>query len=144
VVLGNTVGRDNYKFFVGLIAIHMVCGALWEITAVMYCFRRAVSWSFVVFMLYAAAMMLALCGLFFSHFNLIRFNYTTNELINKHRYMYLQNVHGYFDNPFTKTSLVANLLEVFFPDKNIYYSREEVLHGRFGGKHNDPKEAFLV
>ena len=89
-------------------------------------------------------MLFAVGNLLYSHIGMIRYNYTTNELINKHRYEYLKNHHGYFDNPFNKPSLLLNLAEVFHPDKDIYYSRDDVLNKVYGGRHNNPREAFLV
>lgn len=143
-MLGNAVGRDNYKYFFTLLLVHVFCAVSWEITAIFYNYRRSVSWPLCLFMLYALGMLFAVGNLLYAHVGMVRYNYTTNELMNKHRYEYLKNRHGYFDNPFNKPTFLQNLAEVYHPDKEVYYTRDDVLNKVYGGKHNNPREAFLV
>ena len=125
--VGNTVGRDNYKYFIGLLVMHTICGTLWEITACHLAQRVTISWSFLLFMLYSAMWMLMIVGLLNYHTTLILNNLTTNEQINVFKYPYLQNAYGVPDSPFRRKTVFENVLDALFPSKKHYYSREEVI-----------------
>mmetsp|Transcript_21475 Transcript_21475/g.31148 ORF Transcript_21475/g.31148 Transcript_21475/m.31148 type:complete len:564 (-) Transcript_21475:167-1858(-) len=125
--VANTVGRDNYKYFVGLLCAHVVCGTLWEITAYWYSCRVSVSWQFYAFMVYSAMWMLAIGGLFNYHMSLIMNALTTNEQIGFHKYAYFKNNEGLLHNPFDRGNFILNLLDAIFPSQMVYYSRQEYL-----------------
>lgn len=125
--VGNTVGRDNYKYFVSLLILHMFCGSLYEVTCYWYSCRVTVSWMFIIFMIYSALWMLALMGLLNYHLALIAASLTTNEHMGIHKYPYLKDADGLIANPFDKESFFANLMEAYFPYQMVYYSREEYL-----------------
>lgn len=124
--VGNTVGRDNYKYFIGLLIMHTICGTLWEITAVYLARRVTISWFFLFYMIYALLWMFMIFGLLSYHTQLILSNMTTNEHINHMKYPYMTNAFGGIDSPFNKRSLFENLFDGLFPSKKNYYSRQEV------------------
>lgn len=124
--VGNTVGRDNYRYFVGLLVMHTICGTLWEITALYLALRVTISWCFLFYMLYALMWMFMIFGLLSYHTQLILSNMTTNEHINHMKYSYMTNAFGGTDSPFSKPTIVENLLDGLFPSTKNYYSRQEV------------------
>ena len=124
--VGNTVGRDNYKFFISLLVMHTICGTLWAITAIYLANRITISWIFLIFMIYSAMWMLMIFGLLNYHTQLILNNMTTNEHINFMKYPYMTNAFGVVDSPFNRKKIFHNLYDGFFPSKKSYYSREEV------------------
>jgi palmitoyltransferase ZDHHC13/17 len=125
--VGNTVGRDNYRYFVGLLAVHIACAILWEITAYWYSCRVTVSWLFVAFMVYSALWAFALCGLLNYHCTLIMQNMTTNEQIGLHKYVYFKNSMGLIHNPFDRGNPWLNCWDGCFPSQSVFYSREEFI-----------------
>jgi hypothetical protein len=126
--VGNTVGRDNYKYFVGLLCMHSICGVLWEVTAFYYCNRVSTSWMFKLYALYAFGWLLMIFGLFHYHCNLIVSNLTTNEYMGIGKYSYLRDsIKSRFDNPFNLGTIYANVSDGLFPSSDVYYVRDEVL-----------------
>jgi len=124
--VGNTVGRDNYFYFVGLLVMHTVCGTLWEVTAVYLMRRVTVSWFFFFYSLYAFLWMFMIFGLLNYHTQLILSSMTTNEHINHMKYPYMINAFGAVDSPFSKPSALENIMDALFPSKKAYFSRAEV------------------
>lgn len=125
--VGNTVGRDNYKYFVTLLLTHMFCGTLFEITCYWYSCRVPISWSLIIFMIYSVMWIFALMGLLNYHISLINASLTTNEHMGIHKYSYLKDPNGLIMNPFDRNSFFGNLMEAYFPCQMVYYSREEYL-----------------
>ena len=126
--VGNTVGRDNYKYFFGLLVMHMICGSLWQITAI-YLVRRIwvnISYMFLFYIFYALVWMFMIFGLLNYHIQLIVMNMTTNEHINHMKYPYMVNAFGSVESPFMKGSVLENLYDGLFPSKKNYFSRAEV------------------
>ena len=130
--VGNTVSRDNYKYFIGLLCTHMVCGILWEVTAIYLARRVTISWCLFLYMIYAFLWMFMIGGLLQYHIGLITKNLTTNEHINMGKYSYLRNSYSQPDNPFDKGSPVANILDGLFPSSKSYFSREDVIRDKNG------------
>jgi hypothetical protein len=126
-LVGNTVGRDNYKYFIGLLTVHFIGAVLWEITAIYLTYRVRVSWMFVVFMVYSFMWLFMIMGLGSYHLQLVFNNMTTNEHINAHRYPHFKDKRGSFHNPFDRSTFMHNLLDALFPSKANLYSREEAL-----------------
>lgn len=125
--VGNAVGRDNYRYFVGLLMTHMVCGSMFTLTTYWYSCRVPVSWYWIGFVVYSIMWMLALAGLLNFHLTLIRSAMTTNEQMGLHKYGYFKDQNGNFDNPFDKNDSWANWMEAMFPSQWVYYSRDEYL-----------------
>ena len=125
--VGNTVGRDNYKYFIGLLTVHFIGGVMWTITAVYLTYRVRVSWWFVIFMVYSCMWLFMIMGLGSYHLQLVVGNMSTNEHINSHRYPHFKDNRGAFHNPFERRSFIANLIDALFPSKVNLYSREEAL-----------------
>jgi palmitoyltransferase ZDHHC13/17 len=127
--VGNTVGRDNYIYFFGLLVCHMICGALW-LTTIFYLYKReSISWSLGFFAFYSCGWMCMLAGLLQYHYTLITQNLTTNEHMGLHKYDYLKDSYGMVDNPFEQGSKWGNFIYGLFPDTTQYYHRSEVLKG---------------
>ena len=141
--VGNTVGRDNYMYFFGLLICHMVAGSMWLATVVYLMRRESVSWSLLIFALYSFGWMFMLAGLLQYHSYLIMNNLTTNEHINAHKYSYLKSEIGAFDNPFAKGGCGSNVMDGLFPSPVQFFSREEVLTSKHGRTPED-KMALLV
>lgn len=58
---------------------------------------------------------------------------------------YLMSSNGqYFDNPFLKKSVLLNIMEVFVPDKRVFYTKEEVLEAEGVEPFNSTVDAYLV
>lgn len=124
--VGNTVGRDNYKFFIGLLCTHAIVGLFWEITAVYLWRRTKISWLLFFFMIYSAGWMFMICSLLSYHVQLMLSNMSTNEHINASKYTYFRNSYNIFDNPFDKGSKLANILDSLFPSEKLVYSRSDI------------------
>eukprot|EP00597_Dinobryon_sp_UTEXLB2267_P007789 CAMPEP_0170094462 /NCGR_PEP_ID=MMETSP0019_2-20121128/27255_1 /TAXON_ID=98059 /ORGANISM="Dinobryon sp., Strain UTEXLB2267" /LENGTH=574 /DNA_ID=CAMNT_0010315767 /DNA_START=662 /DNA_END=2386 /DNA_ORIENTATION=- len=129
----NTLGRDNYKFFIGILALHPVAFSLFAVTTFYYMMRVSVSYKFIAFLLYSLGMASMVLCLFFYHAKLVSKNLTTNEDVNKDRYFYLKNEYNFLDNPFDKGSAWANFVDSIFPSEKLYYKRDEVLRDKFAG-----------
>lgn len=151
--VGNTVGRDNYKYFVSLLMCHMMCGVLFEVTAYWYSCRVVVSWYFIIFMVYSALWILALMGLLNYHLTLISSSLTTNEHVGLHKYTYLKDSNDHLSNPFDRHSFGNNLMEAIFPCQMVYYTREDyieherpdlLLARRYRPSGNDDEKALLL
>lgn len=126
--VSNTVGRDNYKYFVGLLMVHPVAYLCFLITTV-YFWRRSVYFSawYILFLLYSFVMFLMVLGLLNYHLKLVTSNLTTNEDINMSRYQYMRNEFNVLSNPFDRGSPWANLLDGLFPATTSFYCREDVV-----------------
>jgi len=124
--VGNTVSRDNYKYFVGLLASHMLCTTLWQITLIYLWRRDTISWMLFFYMFYVWLWFFALGGLLQFHCQLLSKNLTTNEQININKYTYLRNAAHQYDNPFDKGIVIDNFIDGLFPDNKSYYNRKEI------------------
>lgn len=125
--VGNTLGQDNYKWFIALIYTHMVAGTLWLITALYYVRRVKVSWTLTIFIFYSTLWMLSIFTLANYHTMLLMKNLTTNEHLNAAKYAYLRDEYDDFSNPFDSGNAWANIWDGLFPSHRAYYSREEVI-----------------
>lgn len=123
--VGNTVGRDNYKYFVGLLTMHLICGVLWIVTTIFY-LRRAFSWYLAIFACYSAFWMVIVFSLWSYHIKLIALNLSTNEHANLPKYAYLKDGMNLYDNPFDKKNFWLNFYDSMFPSEECYYSRESI------------------
>ena len=130
--VGNTVGRDNYKFFVLLVASHAVCYLLFVLTVLTLYRRAGISWFLFLYSLYATCWEAMIGGLLHFHVTLMLKNLSTNEYMGVHKYAYLRSEDGTYDNPFDCGGNAANILDGLFPATESYYSREEVLRARAG------------
>jgi hypothetical protein len=133
----NTVGRDNYKYFFGILCVHPVAYVFYLYTTVIYWYRATLSWPYILFMLYSFMMFIAVGGLGMYHMRLITRNVTTNEEINMARYTYFRNEFNSFNNPFCTGSRLGNLWDGMFPTTKLYYTREEVLKDKRHCDHVD-------
>lgn len=122
----NTVGRDNYKYFVSILAVHPLAYVLFVYTTLCYWYRAPLTWMFTFFVMYSFMMFVAIGGLGMYHLKLIMRNLTTNEEINMARYAYLHNEFNAYNNPFCKGSQLGNLIDGMFPSSKLYFTREEV------------------
>ena len=93
--IGNTVGRNNYKYFVSLLFTHAVGAVLWTILAITLTFRMKTSWFFIFYIVYSLMWFCLILGLGSYHLQLICTNITTNEHINYHRYTHMRDSRGY-------------------------------------------------
>jgi hypothetical protein len=123
--VGNTLGRDNYKYFIGLLFFHFVCGILWMITA-LYSVRRSFSWSLLLYMFYSGFWFFIVLSLFGYHIQIMTANLTTNEHININKYGYLKDMYNKVSNPFDLKNAWANVSDSIFPSTAVYYRREDV------------------
>jgi hypothetical protein len=128
-----SLGRDNYKFFIGLLIMHPIAYIGFVIATFYFFYRDHISWLYWLFLLYSMSMCLMLQGLLNYHIRLSTKNLTTNEDINIRKYPYLFDRNGDYSNPFDNGSRCGNFMEVFFADCHSYYSRDEVLIKRKGG-----------
>jgi len=128
--VGNTVGRDNYKFFIGLLFLHTICFLLWMITSVYYMRRTTVSWTLIFFFIYTILWEFMIFSLLSYHLQLISKNFSTNEHINIGKYKYLRNAFSSIDNPFDRGNFWENLKDALFPTGQVFYTREEALQAR--------------
>jgi curved DNA-binding protein CbpA len=123
----NTVSRDNYKYFLGVIGLHVVLSVVWIITALTLNHREGISWSLTAFTLYLCLWILALGGLVSYHAKLVQKNMTTNEEMNVNigKYPHFKDENNRFDNPFDLGNPLKNLIDAIFPSPIQLYSREE-------------------
>lgn len=125
--MGNTLGHDNYKYFIALLFVHIIVGTLWQITAI-YSYRRVgASMMMTVFMIYSGIWMVLILSLFNYHLYLLSINVTTNEQINKKKYTYFKDEYADYHNPFDQGSACANIADGLFPPIKSYYTRSDVL-----------------
>lgn len=128
--VGNTVGRDNYKYFVGLLSVHVLCATGWEVAAWYLWTRTTISWGLFIYMIYAILWLVMVCCLLNYHLQLLATNLTTNEQINASKYSYMRNAYNLMDNPFDRGSYLANFIDGLFPSPKVYYTREDVVADR--------------
>lgn len=128
-----SVGRDNYKFFVGLLIMHPITYAGFVVATVYFYYRAPITYTYWAFLIYSAGMCLMLQGLLKYHMSLSMRNLTTNEDMGKQKYPYLYDDSHEFHNPFDAGTPFGNILEVIFPDTKSYYSRDEVIRDRYSG-----------
>ena len=124
--VSNTIGRDNYKYFIGLLFMYEVCAFLWETTATYYILRVHSSGWIIAFGIYTIMWILLVGGLLFFHSQLLIMNLTTNEYINISKYPYFKNPAGFIDNPFSSPKTCTNVYDGLCPSTKVFYSREEV------------------
>jgi hypothetical protein len=122
----NTVGRDNYKYFVSILLVHPIAFGLFMITTICYWLREPLSWLCIMFMVYSFLFAMAICGLTWYHLRLSMTNLTTNEEINAFRYAYLKNEFNMGDNPYDRHSPSSNFWDSMFPTTKLYYNRDDV------------------
>ena len=84
--------------------------------------------------------MLLILSLLNYHTYLLSVNLTTNEHINKGKYVYFKDQYNDFDNPFNRGSPFLNILDGLFPSKKLFFSRSDVLKNN-GLKHNCTSKA---
>ena len=125
--IGNTVGRDNYKYFLCLLVTHGIGASVWAVTAVIFTLRVRTSWMFIFFIGYSIMWLFVIFGLLGYHIQLVLSNLTTNEHMNYSRYKHMRDSYGNLNNPFNRKSVMGNVLDALFPTKASYYSREEVV-----------------
>lgn len=130
--MGNAVGRDNYKFFVGLLTVHVLCAGGWEVAVGFLWSRDSISWGLLLYAFYAFGWLIMVCFLLHYHILLIVQNLTTNEHINMGKYAYMRNQYNMTDNPFDLGSAASNCLDGLFPLSRQLYSRNEALELRNG------------
>lgn len=121
------MGRDNYKFFFGVVGLYVVCELGFLATVLMEWRRGAASWLLRLFALYSLGWLLTLLALLNYHIILINQNLTTNEHVKINAYRYLKNDDDRFDNPFEKGGFVANFVDSMFPSSEQFYFRSEVV-----------------
>jgi hypothetical protein len=124
--VGNTVGRDNHRYFLGLMVCHQICFPLFMWTAIAYMRFVEFSWSLTLFLLYSVFWEAMMVGLGAYHLKLCATNMTTNESINVAKYPYMLNDLGSFDNPFCRGDIVQNLMDTLFPYDSYFYDRISV------------------
>ena len=125
--VGNTVGRDNHRFFIGLTIFHQLCFAGFLYSSIIYGYRVKMSWFTILFIMYAGFWDLMMVGLGSYHMQLISENMTTNESINLSKYTYFRDENSDFDNPFCRGNRLSNILDTMSPYKQSFFSRLEVL-----------------
>ena len=89
-ILGNTVGRDNYKFFLGLLLCHAIGGMLWLVVAFTYYMRTRSSYLFIIFVFYSMLWLIMIFCLGGYHAQLVFSALTTNEHMNMSRYTHFR------------------------------------------------------
>jgi hypothetical protein len=129
----NAVGRDNYKFFVGLLFVHPAAYLGFVIMNIYYYFRtESISYSYYIFFVYSLLMASAVFYLGSTHYIFIRNNLTTNEYSNQDKYLYLKDMNGRFHNPFNMNSTwKSTMAEAFQPDQRLFYTRVDVIRAYF-------------
>eukprot|EP01038_Epipyxis_sp_PR26KG_P007129 gene7129-9728_t len=133
----NTLGRDNYKYFYGLLVTHPICYIIFMVSTGYFIRRVGISWSFTLYLIYSTLWLFLILGLLQYHTFLITANLTTNEQINVSKYQYLKNDYNMFHNPFDKGTRLRNLLDGIFPSQKSYYHRDEVLRDRYSSRDSD-------
>ena len=117
--VGNAVARDNYKYFVGLLMIHVVCYLLFMISSYYYSGVQSLSWKFICYLVYSTMWFFMICGLLNYHLMLISQAMTTNEQIGLTKYKYFKNSDGMIENPFDKRDFWLNFSDAMFPSKQV-------------------------
>jgi palmitoyltransferase ZDHHC13/17 len=117
--VGNAVARDNYKYFVGLLFIHVVCYFLFMVSSWQYSSVEQVSWTFICYLVYSTVWFFMICGLLNYHLVLIMQAMTTNEQIGMHKYKYFKNAAGMIENPFDKKDFWLNFSDAMFPSRQV-------------------------
>ena len=126
--VGNTIGRDNHRFFLGLTVIHQFCFFLFLTTSIYFARRVYCSWSLIAWLLYSFMWDLMMMGLGSYHLQLCLTNMTTNESVGIAKYDYLLDpTTGQFDNPFCRGSTMGNLMDVLMPYKDFFFYRDDVI-----------------
>jgi hypothetical protein len=138
--VSNTVGRDNYKYFVGLLCVHPVAYLFFAISTVYYWRRVSLSGWFILFLFYSLMMFLMVLGLLNYHCRLLGSNLTTNEDINMTRYSYMKNEFNVLHNPFDKGGFWLNALDGLFPSDKVYFNREEIARDSWRSSHHQGEQ----
>lgn len=125
--VGNTVGRDNHKFFIGLCVFHQLCYFGFVYTSIYYAYRVQLSWFLLLFLIYGAMWDMMMMGLGSYHMQLIMTNMTTNESMGTSKYAYFKDEQGEFDNPFCRGHPWMNIYDTLFPYKKQFFFRQEVV-----------------
>ena len=125
--VGNTVGRDNHRFFLGLCIFHQLCYFGFVYTSFYYGYRVQLSWFLLAFLIYGGFWDMMMMGLGSYHVQLISTNMTTNESMGVSKYSYFRNEKGEFDNPFCRGHPWSNIYDTLFPYKKQFFSRAEVV-----------------
>lgn len=120
--VGNAVARDNYKYFVGLLHIHVICYVLFMISSYYYMQVESVSWWFIFYLFYSTMWLFMICGLLNYHLVLIAQAMTTNEQMGLHKYQYFKNAAGMIENPFDKKDFWLNFSDAIFPTRQVSLS----------------------
>lgn len=126
----NTIGRDNYKFFVGILLWHLITYVGFLITTICLWSRTAFSGWFITFLIYSFLMFLMVFALANYHVSILLRNVTTNEDINKSKYSYLKDEFSMFSNPFDRGGPWPNAVDGCFPNGKQYYTRDQVMEDR--------------
>ena len=120
----NTVSRDNYKYFMGVVCLHAILSLSWFVTAMFYCQRADASFKLYIYIVYLAFWCLAIGSLVQYHISIIVKNMTTNEHINMGKYKHFMDESNRFDNPFDLGNPRSNLLDGLFPSAVQLYTRQ--------------------
>lgn len=114
----NCIGRNNYGYF--FIFVGMMVLNLFFLQYILYHQWCVYGYTFttVIGFLFSVILSLPLMHLFGIHCYLTCRNLTTNEMMNVHRYQYLQTTQGLYQNPFDK-GIIRNVWERFVPDYMI-------------------------
>ena len=125
--MGNTLGHDNYKYFIALLCVHVVAGTMWEITALYLYSRVRASWLMTWFMIYSALWMLMILTLLNYHLYIMSLNLTTNEYINSAKYPHFRDEYDDFNNPFNYGNASVNIIDGLFPSSQLLYTRKDAI-----------------
>jgi palmitoyltransferase ZDHHC13/17 len=143
----NTVSRDNYKYFMGVVCLHAALSVFFLITAMFYCQRASPGFKLYMFIFYFGIWCLAIASLVQYHMTIIVKNLTTNEHINMGKYKHFMDNRNTFDNPFDLGNPKLNIWDGLFPSSVQVYTRDQAkdeqyrkLHGRTRGT---DREALL-
>lgn len=129
----NAIGRDNYRFFIGLLLLHPIAYTGFVIENIYYYMRTPdpISYLYYAFFVYSIAMCVMVMTLGFYHLRLIEYNLTTNEFSNQKKYEYLQDeLTQQYHNPFNMNrSVWLNCMDVCVPSQKVYYTRNDAIRG---------------
>mmetsp|Transcript_40402 Transcript_40402/g.48990 ORF Transcript_40402/g.48990 Transcript_40402/m.48990 type:complete len:602 (+) Transcript_40402:181-1986(+) len=125
--IGNTVGANNHRDFVVFLILEWTAMAVALIVAILKLAQSDTASTFgsllnahtgmVVFVFCDALMLISVSMLTCGQISQVFQNLTTNEVINMHRYKYLQSKDGQYNNPFDK-GCFPNTTEFFL---NVAY-----------------------
>lgn len=122
--VGNTVGRQNYKYFFSYCLLFLVSAAEWQFLAIVYQRRHGRDMGLVLAQMWFGPFMLFGVAMVFMHLQLTYANLTTNEQINLSRYEYLFDIEGGgYHNLFDK-GCWHNFIDRFFPPSSEGEVRE--------------------